>query len=290
MKDITSKSVSRRTVAKGAAWAVPAIAVGSAAAAEGTVSPEPGPDPVVTCPEDPADLCFYTQMADVITNSRVIGTDTADGSGRKGSSFDMRLGTWQFDTSCMPKAYFPDGSESKITGYKVNWPSAATVVVRGVTEDDTNGALGVSHKWVQGPTDHWGNNSWKGHLTLGPNSLPLVVGAGLAFTTNLQTTMPYSGWAADPEFGTGGKGEPYRRVMISIPLSITFLKGIKPIIHTPNNVESCGSYYMNLVMESGIGGTTYRVFRAKGPNHKLWGPHEMWLSRGLPELPAAPAA
>lgn len=290
MKDITNKSVSRRTVAKGAAWAVPAIAVGSAAAAEGTVSPEPDPDPVVTCPEDPADLCFRTQQADVITNTRAIGIDTGAGSGRKGSSFDIRLGTWQFDPSCMPKAYFPDGSEYKITGYKINWPTAADIVVRGVTEDDTNGVLGVTHKWVQGPGDTWGNNSWKGHFTVSPNPGALVVGAGLVFTGSVQTTMPYTALAWNPEFGVGGPGEPYRRLMLSVPLSITFLKGIKPIIHTPNNTDSCGKYYMNMVMESGLAGVTYRVFRAKGPNHKLWGSHEMWLSRGLPELPAAPAA
>lgn len=287
MKDVTNKSVSRRTVAKGAAWAVPAIAVGSAAAAE-QASPPPNEDPIVTCPEDPADLCFYTQSADVITNTRMIGTDVGKDNGGVGSFFDMRLGTWQFNASCMPKAYYPNGTETKITGYRINWSTANDIVLRGVKEDNTNGALGVTYKWVKGAPDHWGNNEWTGHFTITPNPLPLVITAGLVFTGSLQTNMPYTLNPFDPEYGVGGPGEPYRTLMLSVPLSITFLKNLKPIIHTPNDPESCGRYYMNLVMQSGGGATMYRVMRTQGPNHKVWGPHEMWLSRGLPELPVAP--
>lgn len=279
MKDLTNKSVSRRTVAKGAAWAVPAIAVGSAAAAE-QASPPPDEDPIVQCPTEPENLCWYAQGADVISATRWKGSDAGKGSGRNGSYFNFHLGTWQFDTSCMPQARYPDGTEYKITGYRVNWPTGKDIVIRGVRED-SDGTLGVSHKWAMGHLDPFGNNTWVGHFTDYPNQGPLVVGAGLLFRGGFQSDLPYSGFAWDPEYQLGTPGQPYRHLMVSMPISITFLKGLKPIIHSPGE-DACAPVYINLVFRGGPGGATFSCMRQNGI---ATGPHEMWISDGLPSVP-----
>ncbi len=168
---------SRRTLMKGAAWAVPAVAVASAA-------PALAASPIVSC--QPADtLGFGTQNADVISWTRVVGTDKATAGGL-GSAFDMRLGTWQ---TAQTQVVDNSGNTVKVTGYKMNFASDG-VVLRTVKKVQTGGAKFLTPaQWTMGRKDAAGHDTWSGRLTVRPNSGPLVIGGGLVYTGTLQTNM-----------------------------------------------------------------------------------------------------
>lgn len=288
-------NVSRRTVAKGAAWAVPAVAIGSAAQAA-TCSENPGL--IHDCSEFTDKTTFYTQGADLPTLTlKAVGTDNGP-TGAKGTHFRAHLGTYQFRKPVVHDANGNVVDASKITGYRVNWKDAFkedAIRIRTIREDATNGVLGRNIKWVQGPADENGEREWgarfssaiSGGGVMGPNSGPLVIGAGLVYTGTLQTKLPYRFADCGKPRGT----KPYQELMMSIPVKISFLRGLKVAGGTPEGGEDpCSgetnacTYYVNYTWKTGALGTC-NVYA----NHQVgaaFSEREIWLSSGLPELPA----
>ncbi|MDO5726458.1 MAG: hypothetical protein Q4Q03_00870 [Bowdeniella nasicola] len=276
-----SPQVARRTVVKGAAWAVPAVAVGTAAAGA-AVSPD---DPIIQdCEELKSSHGVHLQGADVVTWTPAVGT-LGSTSGGSGTFYDMRLGTMQWSN---PPVVINAGTGEpvKITGYRINWspgaqPGAVKVqAVRDVVTDD-NGQI-VS--WRKGETIN-GINAWDGKLTVKPNSGPLAIGAGLAFTGSLQTTVPYKPLSC-PRGDEGGR--PTKQLLVSFPAQVSFIKGLKQVagIGDTFDSESNACYvYFNYLMEAGGNACgTYRLRRTGTLN--MAGPHTFWMSGGVPEIPA----
>lgn len=286
-------NVSRRTVAKGAAWAVPAVAIGSAAQAA-TCSENPGL--IYDCSEFTDKTTFYTQGADLPSlTMKAVGTDKGP-TGRTGTHFRAMLGTYQFRKPVVRDANGNIVDSSKITGYRVNWEEAFkedAIRIRTIREDSNNGVLGRNMKWVQGPADNKGEREWGARFSsaisggglMGPNSGPLVIGAGLVYAGTLQTKLPYD------LAGCGTPNKPYKEFMMSIPVKISFLRGLTTAGSTGGgNTDPCTgetnacTYYVNYTWKSGGFGTC-NIYE----NHQVgaaFSEREIWLSAGLPELPA----
>ncbi len=268
MTDKQPLSPSRRSLMKGAAWAVPAVAVA-------TATPAMAASPVkIPCPSADA-LGFRYQNADVLSLTRAVGTSDSKGvPGRKGSFFDMRLGTWQ-----TPNRVFADanGNPVKVSGYRMRFKPAT---IRSVAKVASGGAKFKSPaKWTMGPKDAAGNDTWQGNLTWENNPLPLAIGAGLVFTASMQTDMPYLGGivAGRPD------REAYKTLMMSFPVEITLLDFLDPAI---TYTTDC-NYHINFIYHSGLG-TTYSISGTTAGKHAWAGlnPRDAWMSDGLPELPA----
>lgn len=275
-----SPQVARRTVVKGAAWAVPAVAVGTAAAGA-AVSPE---DPIIQdCEELKSSHGLHLQGADVVTWTATVGTLGSE-SGGAGTFYDMRLGTMQWSN---PPVVInaKSGEPVKITGYRINWsPSAVAGAVKVqpvrdvVTDDD-----GQVISWRKGEAVN-GVDSWSGKLTVTPNSGPLVIGAGLVFTGSLQTTVPYKVLSC-PKGDDGGT--PTRSLLVTFPVQVSFIDGLKKVagIGDTFDAESNACYvYFNYLMESGLACSSYRLRRTGSLN--MAGKHTFWMSGEVPEIPA----
>lgn len=249
-----STSPTRRTVVKGAAWATPALVVASAVPA------------IAASPEDedpcgPADVLGWTgQSADVIAWTAAEGKYDSAIPGLKGTGFDVRLGTWQFDPAADPKF-----ADLGVTGYKINWDTGTPIVFRSIDPevwDKGNGTLAV------GASDDAGANEWHGSFSRKPNSGPLVAGAGLVFVGGIQSTVPHT---------TGClPNEANRYLLVSIPFEPIYIKGLKEVARPSTN---CGGqkFYWNAVMYAGSNCVTYSNQEKKN-----------WVTAGLPEV--APSA
>lgn len=282
-----NRNISRRTVAKGAAWAVPAVAVTSVANA---ATCSPNCDLIYDCNEFAENNGLYLQGADVVTWTPVVGTTKIDTKRGKGTCFDTRLGTWQF---AKPVVRDGDGQivdPAKITGYRVNWEDAkqaGSIIIQGArpAASGQSGLTGVKSQWVQGPKDSYGGNKWDGYFSVRPNSGPLVIGAGLVYTGTIQSTRPFSMIPWHPEYQCGGAnyGNPYKYLLFSIPIRVSFLKGLSVAGQSESN--EC-KYYVNYVMEAGGDWCgTYRLVRNGGVGLNMAGAHEIWISNGVPTLP-----
>ncbi len=262
-----ASKISRRKVLAGAAWATPAIVAVSAT-------------PALASSPFPVDCANYDisgvkpGATDVITWTRVVGTDQGLDSNGPGATFDTRLGQWQF-------AAKPTGTDGKVlsnvTGYRVTWEDQ--IVIRGL-KSDPNGGVGkpdlTDDRYVAGPKDKFGHNSWTGHFTLRPNNNPLVLGAGLVYTGTIRSNMPYTG-----DCGKSDEGQhPYRTIVVSCPARLTFLKGL-----TPQSPESTDCLvYFNYIMKAGLACTTYRL-QPRGLTTGTFG--QAWVSKSLPEFPGS---
>lgn len=146
-------NVSRRSIAKGAAWSVPAVVVGAPAAVAATSFAE------VACPVGAA-----LSDTGVKSYTSTIGTmdpyDRASaGLAGKGTYYSFSAGMWQF---AKPAGY--------VTGYKLSMPNPTQV----------------------GLTTFSGVKSY-GTYNSGMITTPQVIGAGLAMAFNMQTPIPYTG-------------------------------------------------------------------------------------------------
>lgn len=153
-------NVSRRSVAKGAAWSIPAVAVGSAAPAF-AVSQVP-----VECGVTPA-----VTDTGLKSLSGVVGTqstyDPANaGLAKKGTYISLSAGMWQFS-----KPTQTDGKTADyVTGYSLSVPAGSVVRIQTF-----NGTKSTA--------------AWDGSGVL---TTPQVIGAGLAMAFNIQTNVPYT--------------------------------------------------------------------------------------------------
>lgn len=281
-----NRNISRRTVAKGAAWAVPAVAVTSVANA---VTCSPNCEIIYDCNAFVDKTAFWTQGADLPSLTlKAVGTDTSP-SGRKGTHFRAHLGTYQFRKPLVVNAQGETVDPDTITGYRVDWSEAFepdAIRFRTIREDNENGVLGRNYRWAQGPADANGDREWGARFSsaiagggvMGPNSGPLVLGAGLVYAGTLQTKIPYD------LAGCGKPNKPYYNLMMSVPIKISFLRGLKVQGGTSDAESNQCTYYVNYTWKSGGLGTC-NVYG----NHQV-GPafseREIWLSSGLPELPA----
>lgn len=143
--------LSRRSVARGAAWSIPAVAVAGAAPALSASIYQ------ITCPS-------VAPLSDTGLKSSSIASGTQSSydktSGHSdigmGSAFLLNVGMWQFSA--------PD---PEVTGYKLSFPSTSV----GITT-----ASGVKSQ---------------GTITLGQVTTPQVIGAGLAMQFTIQSGVPY---------------------------------------------------------------------------------------------------
>lgn len=245
-----STQPSRRTIVKGAAWATPALVVASSVPA---IAASPDDE---LCEIEADELGWFNQKADSITWTKAVGSDSSTISGRKGTFFDTRLGTWQFGVQDIPKF-----ANHKITGYKVNWKSGLPIVIRTVDK----ATFESEGKLVAGPSDPGGNNEFTGRWTLTPNSGPLVVGAGLVYTGSMQTNMPYWFWCSPTKYE--------RAFVVSVPFSVTFIRGLNPAGIPQPEVTCNTTYYWNAVMYSGAACQSYNTKESTN-----------WVSAGLPTV------
>lgn len=145
-------NVSRRSIAKGAAWSVPAVVVGAPAAVAATSYPQ------VTCPTGAAMTDTGLKSISITSGTRQSYDKTSGHSDiGMGSFFSINLGMWQFAK--------PTNADY-VTGYKLNFGDYV-----GVTTVD-----GVKSR---------------GTAPSGGVETPQVIGAGLAMVVATQTAVPY---------------------------------------------------------------------------------------------------
>ncbi|MDO5727008.1 MAG: hypothetical protein Q4Q03_03690, partial [Bowdeniella nasicola] len=208
MNEIARRPIPRRTVAKGAAWAVPAVVVGSSAAANTQVSPDPDEPIIVNCPTSPEELCYRNYATDKIGGARTAQwvlppKGPKSGPGTKfGGLAGFTLGTWKFDKACLPQGYYADGSPAKLRFYKMNTGKDQSIKIRTVKEDP-NGTLGVNYTWAKGKQDYWGNDEWEGYFATRPDGLARSVTLPIGFSSFINSNMPYSSTITNPAFGLG---------------------------------------------------------------------------------------
>lgn len=128
-------NVSRRSIAKGAAWSVPAVVVGAPAAMAATSFPQ------ITCPPTPSVSDTGLKSISIASGTRR-SYDQASGHSDigMGSFFSINLGMWQF---AKPADY--------VTGYKVTFGDYVGVTtVSGVKSRGTAPSGGVETPQVIG--------------------------------------------------------------------------------------------------------------------------------------------
>ena len=157
-----SSSISRRSLAKGAAWAAPVVVASAAVPAYAASSNDPL-QPVI-------DACATAVPQAVITGLKswiaLVGTDRAD-NGSLGTFFSVNSGQWAFQP--------PAGLG--ITGYKMDEGKTDGIVYI----EDANG------------------KKVTGRVTAGTPFSAQVVGAGLQRVVSIQSKIPYKGLAKKGE-------------------------------------------------------------------------------------------
>lgn len=270
-----SPQIARRTVVKGAAWAVPAVAVGSAAAAEAAVSPE---DPIVlSCAELNPENGPKLGAGSAAFNA-MVGTQDSP-SGGKGMHMSATVVTGKGWGALRwpnpPIVTNPKTGEKAedITGYRINWDLATepdSVKITAV-QNVTVGPNGVPTSWTKGETVR-SINEWTGQFSQAgrPNSGPLVLGAGLQYNGAMQTTVPYEHGILLPRCQEGDYGgKPTQMLLVSIPVTVSFIKGLKPQGIVGDGETNGCPVWLNYIFEAGAACADYSVFK-DGDNRAFW--------------------
>lgn len=225
--------VTRRTLAKGAAWAVPAVGLMAAAPAFAA-----SPPTTITCP-DPAGISL--QGGSVLSmTTRAIG----DGTYAGGTYFGLNLGQWN-----VPAAVGNNSTE--VTGYYLLTGQC------GIKTCDANYIPGTEFTVTNG-----NGVAYKGKVTAqSPVACsPQVAGAGLSESIHLQTSIPYySGADSCQVFSNAAKAGALG--CFSMPVTIIYLNGTTPV-YTSGGGSCC--VYMNVCFDTtgciGTEGTTSLSF------------------------------
>ncbi|GAA1351914.1 hypothetical protein [Falsarthrobacter nasiphocae] len=189
-----SQNISRRRMAKGAAWAAPAVAIASAAPAASASPTTPIP---VLCTATPTGSITGSK-----TYSFAVGTlptydpDSA-GLSDKGTYYNVQLGQFQFNQPLRP-----DGTpySGEITGYRMRLAGTAYL----------QSASGVK--------------STAEVVQLG-TAAAQVIGAGLQQSVSLQTAIPYR---------LTGQGPANYLQNLSLPVCLTYLDGLTAVATASN--------------------------------------------------------
>lgn len=213
-----TQPVSRRTIAQGAAWAVPTVAFAASAPAFAASAF------TAVCPTA-ASVMTLQSGSSVSVSSYVTGDGTYPG----GTYAGINAGQWN-----VPASSTTAGQTT--TGYYLNWGGTS------LTCDRSNGtsALGAVH------TQTWSGASAQGKLTLSSpvGCSPQAAGAGLAASLGVQYSAPYSADVCATKSG----GAAMQIKCMSIPFSITYLTGTENNYTAASNV--CG-YWLNLCFREG---------------------------------------
>lgn len=203
--------LSRRSVARGAAWGVPAIAVASAAPA---MAASLG---AVVCP---AASTLKLQPASAISVSSIL---VGDGTYKGGTAYSISAGQWN-----VPAGTTVNGTS--VTGYEL---------IAGAT-GVSNCSNGTSNAQQVAVTTG-DNKSYVGKVTASTPTgcSPQTAGAGLATTITLQTSVPYTALACSSSQNLKS---------VSIPVTIIYLNGTTPVYNSSGT--GC-SYYLNLTFGTG---------------------------------------
>lgn len=187
-------NVSRRSLAKGAAWSVPAVSLASAAPAM-AASPF-----TATCP--PAATVMKLQAGSAPSVAAAV---TGDGTYKGGTYYDLGMGMWN-----VPATTTTSGATT--TGYYLNWGSSNT---KCDASNGTSALDAVSVTNGQGKT-------YPAKLTLSTpvGCSPQVAGAGLMVNFGVQTAIPYNADAC------GAFSKQMMLSCITVPFTITFLTGL----------------------------------------------------------------
>lgn len=218
MTNFDSRPVSRRTVAKGAAWATPVIAMASAAPAYAASLL------TVVCP-DPAKVMTLQGGSAISVSSQLAGNGSEGGG--TGTYYSLSLGQWNVNSA-------QTTSGQTITGYYLDWGTSKTGDNTSNNCTDWNGTSPVGGL---SPTNGAGTR-YKGHISLAtPTSCsPQVAGAGLAVNVGIQTNIPYGLDACSPARNLG---------CVSLPFTVQYLDGLTPVA-----ANSC-AYYFNVCFRTG---------------------------------------
>lgn len=202
--------LSRRTLAKGAAWTVPTLTLVSGA-------------PAFAASTDCVDTYTCPAVPMTMQDGSAPSATVAAGNGRYpgGSYFAIALGQWNVH----PVSYTHScpGKPAEVidpTGYYIN------LGTWGGSPGSSNG---------QGPVSNVTNRNgvhYEGYMTASTPvaASPQVGFAGLSMQANVQTSIPYTGASCSKAQNLG---------TISIPFTITFLRGTTPV------AKSC-SYTLNM--------------------------------------------
>lgn len=205
-------NMSRRSVAKGAAWSVPAVAVATSApalaASEGTV----------TCP--PASSLTLQPASAISVSSILVGDGTYSG----GTSYTISAGQWN-----VPAGTTSNGQT--VTGY---------YLIAGAT-GVSNCSNGIADAQQVAVTTG-DNKSYVGKVTASTPAAcsPQTAGAGLATNITLQTSVPYNGLAVC--------SNSMNLKTVSIPVTVIYLNGTTPVYDSAGT--GC-SYHLNLTFATG---------------------------------------
>lgn len=210
-------NISRRNVAKGVAWSVPAVSISAAApamAASGTTTCTTA----VTCGDAP----LKQEAGSAVFIEAVLAGSTYKG----GSYFTINAGEWIIDKQPTYTTSCSDGTKTtttikNTTGYYLYW---------GGTKSGTGPVANVVGS---------DGKSYQGQLTLSTpvGNSPQTAGAGLDSSLGLQTSIPYNGDVCNAFANT------HQLSSVSVPITVAFLDGL-------TIVGSC-NYTVNMTFKTG---------------------------------------
>ena len=206
-----SSPISRRSVAKGTAWAVPAVTVAASAPAMAASTPAT----TITCPSASS---ITLQPGSAKPN---VSFYAAANQYPGGTVFSLSMGMWN-----IPPATTSTGQQ--VTGYYM-LPGACGYLT--CAPDSATGPTMPGPKfpvWASDGTQYQGNVA--SYTPTGCS--PQTAGAGLQENWQVQTSIPYD------TSGTGCFPNPANNLgKIQIPVTIIYLNGTTPIYNTAG--QSC---------------------------------------------------
>lgn len=190
--------ISRRTVAKGAAWSIPTITV--AASSPAIAASGSGPTSITACPQGTA----FSNTGVGSQSAIVVG----DGTYAGGSYITFDTGQIQ-----IPAATGNDGSS--VTGFYILWKGAGQC---SCSADNTATGPEFTITTADGGS-HKGRVTYSGTTGCSPQ----VAGAGFAGNIGVQTNIPY------PSDTVCFVPQNARIKSMSVPFTLVYLNGTTPI-------------------------------------------------------------
>lgn len=215
-------NMSRRSVAKGAAWSVPAMAVATAAPVMAASN-----EVLQSCPTA-STLTLQGGTAKPFISSIEAGNGTYSG----GTAFSIASGSW-----VVPAGTATNGNS--VTGYylligQCGLTSCSQTYAPGTEVPVTNGS-GTKYKGKVGSSTPTGCS-------------PQTAGAGLTSNITLQTSIPYTALICNSA---------QNLVTISVPITVIYLNGLTPV-YDSSGVGCC--YYLNMKFNTGCSPQTSSAY------------------------------
>lgn len=227
-----TQNISRRTIAKGAAWSLPAVAVASAVPAMALSGV------TVTCPSA-SDIKLQSSSGNPAVSFRAASDQytNVDGNGTSGTVFSLTAGAWN-----IPSAARSDGKTA--TGYYMLPGSCGYMQCN---PDTTTGPTMPGPEFTVTSVDGKTHKARVASYTPTGCS-PQTAGAGLLETWHIHTDIPYYNGGDICQLIAERPANMIKS--IQIPVTLIYLDGLTPIYNTSNS--SC-CYTLSITFQSGKG-------------------------------------